>query len=588
MAAESAGKAVTVRLDDLRPGRERSVSFGNPVELIVAGTPDQVPEVLLEAEALASSGRWVAGYVAYEAAPGLDPTLVTHRPDLALPLAWFAVFDQPPQVDGWDERGHYSLDDPKPDTDEASYADDLATIHQLIRHGDTYQVNYTFRLCSQFSGNLLSLYRDLVEAQRGGFGAFLDIGSHAILSASPELFFSIDGNRLVTRPMKGTAPRGRWSEEDHLFQAQLLASEKDRAENLMIVDLLRNDMGRISEYGSVEVGRLFEAEKYETVWQLTSTISSRLKAGTSLLDVFRSVFPSGSVTGAPKGRTMEIIRNLERSPRGVYCGAIGLLAPPGSGRPQGEFSVAIRTMVIDRRDGAAVYGIGGGITYDSTPEGEYAEAVGKARVLSTRHGDLRLLETLLREADGRYRRLQRHLDRIRSSAEYFGFPCSEEAVEEALSTIQGDEPLRVRITLDRHGRIGVEAGPVPASPDPLRLAVDDRPIDPSDPLLYHKTTRRDTYENAARRHPDADGVILVDPDRHVTETTTANLAVLMGGRWVTPPLSCGCLPGTYRSELLDHGVVVEAVVAVEDLAMSGGVAVFNSLRGWRLAVIDQC
>jgi para-aminobenzoate synthetase/4-amino-4-deoxychorismate lyase len=471
------------------------------------------------------------------------------------------------------------------EVDPSDYGEQVRRIKRLIEEGETYQVNHTFRLQAAVVGDLVSLYEDLAAAQFCSYGAFIDTGRHSVLSVSPELFFRWRGDRIWTRPMKGTIARGRYPAEDARQLRGLQASDKDRAENLMIVDLLRNDLGRLAEFGSVTVDDLFTAERYETVWQLTSSVSARTRPGTGLVDVFRALFPSGSVTGAPKAATMRIIAELERSPRGVYCGAIGSLAPRAGGDRNAEFSVAIRTLLVDKSSGLATYGVGGGITYDSTSRGELEEALLKARVLSVRRPEFMLVETLRREPDGTYPRLPRHLARLGASADYFGFRCSLPEVSSRLQAVGGDSVQRVRVRLGRSGAIEVDVSAVPSTVGPVRLAIDNVAIDPSDPLLYHKTTIRTPYEEARRRHPEADDVVLVDLEGHATETTIANLAALVGGAWVTPPLDCGCLPGTLRAQLLEEGRLQERSLPLDVLAAADQVAVLNSLRGWRPAVL---
>ncbi len=405
--------------------------------------PEDVLPTLAAAEGAAARGLWVAGFVTYEAAPGLDPSLVVRPrppddPFSRLPLAWFAMFqqrqetvlpsprDEAPPSDAW-----------VPTVDRARYDLAIATIREHIAAGDTYQVNHTLRLRSTVEGDERGLYRDLCYAQRGAHAAYLNAGRYRILSASPELFFRLDGDRLTTRPMKGTAPRGRWLAEDDATRERLTASVKDRAENAMIVDLLRNDLGRIARPGTVRWAKVFEPERFETVWQLTSTVTADLEPGTGVPDVFRALFPSGSITGAPKVRTMGIIADLEDSPRGVYCGAVGFLAPASAGPPSASFNVAIRTVVVDAESGTAEYGVGGGITWDSSPAGEYDETVAKARVLTARRPPFELLESMRRDPGEPIRRLEQHVERLRSSAAYFGFAFDEAAVRATMDAAGG-------------------------------------------------------------------------------------------------------------------------------------------------------
>jgi len=585
---------IQARFDDLLSGAERSFRLVGPVGVIEARRPEEVAPALGALEATAAEGLWAAGFVSYEAAPGLDPDLeVRSRPAddpfADLPLLWFATFEAC-QDDPLDEdAGPTASTGPwTPSVDRAAYDAAIERIHAHIAAGDTYQVNHTLRLRSRFDGDERDLYRDLCLAQRGGCAAYLNAGRYRVLSASPELFFRINGDHITTRPMKGTAPRGRWTAEDDATAARLVASAKERAENAMIVDLLRNDLGRISEPGSVRVERLFEAERYETVWQLTSTVSSRLRPRTPLVDVFRALFPSGSVTGAPKIATMRIIADLEDSARGVYCGAVGLLSPPGAAGPRARFNVAIRTVVLDTETGAAEYGVGGGITHDSSAAREHAEVLAKARVLTARRPPFELLETLRHDAEAGFLHLGEHLERLENSAGYFGFAFDRDAVLGALgkAAAEAGGDARVRLTLAREGAVRAEVAPLPPPPDgPVRVALDDEPVDPADVWLYHKTTLREPYEGRRRRHPDVDDVLLVNDRGEVTESTIANLAVRLDGAWWTPPLDAGLLAGTYRAVLLREGKLRERPIRIEELRRAEEIALVNSVRGWRRAVM---
>ncbi len=395
---------------------------------------------------------------------------------------------------------------------------------------------------------------------------------------------------LTTRPMKGTAPRGRWLEEDEAIRARLTASVKDRAENAMIVDLLRNDLGRIAAPGTVRWSKVFEPERFETVWQLTSTVTARIRPETGLADVYRALFPSGSITGAPKVRTMGIIADLEDSPRGVYCGAVGFLAPASAGPPSASFNVAIRTVTIDAETGTAEYGVGGGITWDSSAAGEFDETVAKAKVLTARRPPFELLESMRRDPGEPIFRLERHVERLRRSAVYFGFAFDEGEVRAALDQAGAgnDRPVKIRLRLNRAGAIEVSAAALDrGGPEPVRLALDDVPVDPTDVFLFHKTTMRRRYEDARARHPDADDTLLINTRGEITETAAANVAVKLAGRWWTPPLDSGLLAGIERAALLDDGAIEERVVAVEEARNAQALAVLNSVRGWRRAVLVE-
>ncbi len=596
LQAVSLPTVIEARFDDLT-GEQPSFRLVEPGGGLVARPPAAVTAALEGADAAAGRGLWVAGMVAYEAAAGLDTSLRVRERDprgplAELPLAWFALFEgrqettlpEPPTDAVPVDPGAWT-----PSIDRGAYDAAIDRIRGAIAAGDTYQVNFTLRMLATVTGDPRGLYRDLCFAQRGAYAAYLDLGRHRVLSASPELFFRIDGERITTRPMKGTAPRGRWLAEDERIRAALQGSVKDRAENAMIVDLLRNDLGRIARDGSVAWSDVFDAERYETVWQLTSTVEADLPPGTTLVDVLRALFPSGSVTGAPKVRTMELIAELEDAERGVYCGTVGYLAPSGTPGPRARFNVAIRTVVCDTDDGSAVYGVGGGITWDSRAPGEYDEVLAKARVLTSRRPEFRLLESLLHDPEAGYRRLDEHLDRLRASASYFGFRFDEASVRRSLDRAAiryVGKPTKVRVLLDRLGRVETGAAPVAASGTPVRLAIDrEHPVDPTDAMLFHKTTLRDRYDEAASRHPDADDVILVNDRGKVTETTRANIAVLLDGRWWTPPLGAGLLPGCERAALLNDGTLEERTITVEELTDAEAIAVLSSVRPWFEAVL---
>ncbi len=587
---------IDARFDDLTPGAERSFRLIEPVGVLEARHPDEVAATIEAAGAAAARGMWAAGFVAFDAAPGLDPDLaVRERPPgdafEALPLVWFALFEDKQDVPALEPVAVEPPPAPspwRPSVERPAYDDAIARIRELIAAGQTYQVNHTLRMRARLAGDERGFYRDLVLAQRGGFGAYLNLGRYRVLSASPELFFRRDGDRVTTRPMKGTIARGRWLAEDGSAAERLVSSDKDRAENAMIVDLVRNDLGRVAVPGSVRVTRMFDAERYETVWQLTSTVEADLRPGTPLLQVFGALFPSGSVTGAPKVRTMRIIRDLEDSPRGMYCGAIGYLAPAGSGEPNANFSVAIRTVLVDSSTGAAEYGVGGGITFDSSAAGEYEEVLAKARVLTTARPAFDLFETIRHEPGEGPQHLAEHLERLGSSASYFGFRFEPETAVAAMKRAAADRngAFVIRLTLSRDGSVKAEVRELPPAPDgPVRLALDDEPVDPEDIWLFHKTTRRQPYERRREERPEVDDVILVNTRGEVTESTIANLAVRIEGRWVTPPLDAGLLAGTYRQELLREGSLIERPIRISELLEAEEVALVSSVRGWRPAEI---
>ena len=577
---------VTARFDDLRPGSRRAFRLSAPVEVLEAHATEEVPGVLAAAEAAVRGGRWVAGWVAYEAAPAFDPAMrVRDRAttDVAdLPLAHFSVHQRRGAVLGEPMRS-YRLGPWMPTITADRHAADVREIRRRIGRGACYQVNATFRLHADFEGDAGSFYRDLVGAQHGGYSALIDAGRWVVASASPELFFEWDDGRVVSKPMKGTAARGRTLDEDGRRREALEASAKDRAENTMIVDMVRNDLGRIARRGTVEVPKLWESEKFDTVWQLTSTVTAEPRAGSGLVDVFAALFPAASITGAPKLAAMDVIADREPDPRGVYCGAIGFGGPGRGGRPRWAFNVGIRTVLIDRLSGVARYGTGGGVTYSSTADGEFAEAMVKTEILRRPPGEFALLETMSWTPGGGVRNLDRHLHRLTGAIEYFDVPCDGARIRRHLErAVQGGSaPLRVRLLVARDGTVRVDVAPPPAPPtQAIRLAIDAVPVERHDPFTAFKTTERRVYEAAAARHPDADDVVLVNDRGEVTETTVANLGVCLDGRWWTPPVSAGCLPGTRRAALLAEQRLQERTVTVAELRRADAIVRFNALREW--------
>lgn len=562
--------------------------FGTPERVVCCRTLDDVLPCLAEVErATQSEGFYAAGFVAYEAAPAFDPALPA-KDDPDFPLLWFALYPEPPaeldrlpdrqpDPDGSDEGIAEAPEWRLPFTEDA-YLERVKTVLDYIRRGDTYQVNLTHRLRASSSvRNPWHFFCALAADPAPPYGGFVDIGDWVACSASPEQFFRLDGNAIESRPMKGTIGRGRWFEQDEARAAELRASKKDCAENLMIVDMVRNDLGRIARPGTVAVPRLFEVERYPTVWQMTSTVTAETDA--SLVDIFRALFPPASITGAPKRRTMQIIDELESTPRRIYTGAIGWIAP----RRQAQFSVAIRTPLFQRRTGTAEYGVGGGIVWDSKPAAEARECRVKTRVLHHRPPPFELLETLRWTAEAGYDLEELHLQRLANSAQYFDFHFDRVLVAEQLRRFAktlGDRPARVRLTVARSGECRLEARVLPPSGGGFqKLAVARAPVDPANVFLYHKTTHRAVYRQAVEQCPKAEDVLLFNDRGEVTESTIANLAVDMEGTWCTPPVECGLLPGTMRRHLLENGTLVERVLTLDEVLARGEVLLFNSVRG---------
>jgi para-aminobenzoate synthetase/4-amino-4-deoxychorismate lyase len=584
----------------------RAFSFEDACDELVARAAGDVLPVLAQAQQAVDQGLHVAGYLAYEAAAGLDSHLAVRPAPSALPLACFGVFRtrRPCVPSESDASAAFSVGKWTDSVDFTTWCACVERIRAYIAAGDTYQANYTFRRHAEFQGDPFAFYRALCRTQRAGYCAYLDLGRFVVLSISPELFFGIKNGLITVRPMKGTFPRGCTFEEDERLAGQLAACVKNRAENIMIVDLLRNDLGRIARTGTVRTKQLFHVERYETVLQMTSTVEARLREGIKIPELFSALFPSGSVTGAPKIRTMQILRELETTPRGVYTGCIGYFSPagvyaaaPGDGDGESaspfagpgieaEFNVAIRTLRLDTQEHRLEMGVGGGITYDSHPAEEYEECRIKSAFLLADRPEFQLLESFLWEPDSGYYLLDRHLHRLEQSARYFDFPFVCEELLEALRAAAAAFPpqsAKVRLLLARDGKIAVERLPLTASPAPgalLRVGIAREPVSETDPFLYHKTTHRAVYESRLRAHPDREDVLLVNSRGELTESTRANLVVRRGDALLTPPVSSGLLAGTFRQELLDAGCIREQVLYPADLESARELFLINSVRRW--------
>lgn len=575
-----------IRLDD-RSSSPGAWRFDDPVATGRADSVDEVRSALGEADERARRfGEWVVVVVAYEAAPAFDPAMRTApRPPDGIPFVWWQSFagrrvaeplgsaEFPPGV-------------PQRRPNRWTYPDAVESVRSRIARGDVYQVNITDRFDGRYAGSPFDVYRTLVAAQSGAFGAYVELDDRIIASASPELFFRWDGDTITCRPMKGTAARRPRPDDDRAAATALRASEKEQAENVMIVDLLRNDLGRLATTGSVEVSSLFDVERYETVWQLTSTIRAEMPDDVDLLDVFDALYPCGSVTGAPKIAAVEVIAEAELDPRGVYCGAVGVLAPP-SEPTRAVFSVPIRTAVLDPSTGTYEYGAGAGVTWSSDPVSEDREVEAKARVLTTplRRDRVSLFETLRHDEHGLHH-VDDHLDRMAASADWFGIAFDRTDAERRLGEIAPTRGVeRVRTVLRPDGTVVVEVAPLDAGPATVRLAIDTVVTRSDDPFCCHKTGSRAHYEAARARHPGADDVVLVNELGHAIETTIANIAYLADGRWWCPPLADGGLAGVARRRAIESGRLAERSIAAVDLARCPEVAVLNDLRGWRPATI---
>lgn len=566
-----------------------ALTFRHPVAVVTADCVNEVEPALRSVEDYISQGYYAAGYLSYESAPAFDPAMQV-RDGSVLPLLWFGIFAEPVQ-DGDEDGGYpheeYEISEWTAATDKAAYMRAIAQIKEEIARGETYQVNYTFRLKARFQGSARSFFHRLAKAQEARYSAYLQMGPYRILSVSPELFFEVKEGTLTARPMKGTIKRGLGSGEDRKRKETLRASAKDRAENVMIVDLLRSDIGRLSKPGTVRVPQLYEIEPYPTVYQMTSTVQAQLREHVSLMELFTALLPCGSVTGAPKINTMRIIRELEQAPREVYCGAIGYVTP----QREMVFNVPIRTVWMDTDAGTAEYAVGGGVTWDSSAEGEYEEALAKAEVLNRERPVFALIESLRLE-EGSYWLLARHLRRLRESADYFGYPYPLAEIEQMLqeaAAARRTGAYKIRISLTRAGELQLTANEIsadcPQSPaeyggegEQAALALES--VDAGNVLLYHKTTARDSYDRHYASGKGAYDVLLYNERGELTEFTRANVALEMDGALWTPPIASGLLAGTLREELIAQGTLRERVLTLADLDRADAVWFINSVRGF--------
>ena len=624
-AQPSSPPAPFVLLDDAQTqGAGQARLYQGPQEIIIARRPEEVAGALARIEALAAGGLWCAGYLAYEAGLAMEPRLAplaAARVGADGPLAWFGAFAQcqrmpAAEVPVW-LAAHADVAQPprigpmEPAISSGAYARAFAGVRQAIEAGDIYQANLTLRLLGRWSGDPLAIYAALRAGGGGAHGAVVFDGAHWLLSFSPELFFEAKDGEITVRPMKGTRPRGATPAEDAALAAELAASPKDRAENLMILDLMRNDLSRIAVPGSVRAEAPFAIETYPTVHQMVSTVRARLAPGLGAVDLLRAIFPCGSITGAPKIRAMELIAAHEAAPRGAYCGAIGHIDPLHSAdnRTGGAaFNVAIRTLRLSpdgAGGGTAVLGVGSAVVADSEAMSEWRECLIKGGFVHKPKAGLApsgleqaaqfdLIETMRFCPDAGVPLLELHLARISASAAALGFAFDRHAVRNAIQALcfEADAPSKLRLMLARSGANSLEIAPLPAPLDgggPVRCAVLPLPVDAGDWRLTHKTSDRGFYEAglAVGRAAGAGETLFIRDDGQnaglLTEGCFTNIFAERDGRLLTPPLRLGLLPGVLRASLIAEGRAVEAELTLDDLA--GGFFIGNALRGLVLACL---
>ena len=583
--------------------RGDSLFFSDPLETLTLRAGDDVAAWFTGLESRLDAGCCLAGWLGYEAGCLFDPALAacaSSADDREL-LGWFGVYRHPERfsreaVEAEDaavaERS-FEVSDLEFEFGEAEYCERIDRLREEIAAGNVYQTNFTGRCRFTFDGSPEALYVAMKRRQPSPWSAFLNTGDRHVLSFSPELFFASDGRLIETMPMKGTAPRRKLPEEDFAEKAGLARCEKNRAENLMIVDLLRNDLGRICATGSVRATDLFETQTYPTLHQMVSTVRGELRPATRLRDLFQALFPSGSVTGAPKVRAMQLIRELEKSPRGVYTGAVGFMLPEG----KMAFNVAIRTIELHGRSG--LYGTGSGIVWDSDPRAEFRECMLKTRILADLATSVDvsvpgIFETM--QWNGwEYLLLDDHLARLTSSASALGFAFDRAAIAAALSgkareLRQLGGRHRVRLTLQRDGEVTFASEPFSFDPSgqPVRVCIAAERVDSRDSLLRHKSVARERYDHAFRE-AQARGfgeALFLNERGEVTEGAISNILARFDGRWLTPPESCGLLNGVFRRYLLrTRPWIVEKSITLDELRGAEMVLICNSLRGIRQAEI---
>lgn len=578
----------TSRVDD---ENFRSLLFLNPIAMLVIHEPREMDALLEQIEEYLHAGFHVAGYFTYESGYAFEH-IAQLKPSPS-PLARLGVYRAPLVFDHRDgaidnhaappssnKNPSFSLTRPQLATTEDEYRYKIARIREYIRQGHTYQINFTTKFLAGFEGSPLAFYQSLKQKQRVAFGGILTFGDETIVCLSPELFFRKSGDTIITRPMKGTIRRGKTLLEDRLVMEALASDPKNRAENVMIVDLLRNDLGRIATMGSVNVTNLFSVERYETLCQMTSDVSARIHPGTSWKELFRAIFPSGSVTGAPKIRSMQIIHELEAARRGVYTGAIGYFSPDGDA----VFNVAIRTAVI--RDGKCEMGVGSGIVWDSDPDAEFAECKLKGEFLTTEPFSFDLTESLL--WDNGFPLLPLHIARLSDSAAYFDFPFDAILIQRELQNAVQHLPdgirHKVRLTLSATGGIHVTCEILQSVDGTRFVALAPVRVNSADRFLYHKTTHRGLFEEYRHKATEQglEDYLFLNERNEISEGTWNTLVIRKGSTFYTPPMECGVLPGVYRAHLLATRRDLEsAVITAGDLSLADGLFLCNAVRGLR-------
>jgi len=570
-----------ILLDTIKKDNEnkKSLLFSNIVEVLEFRHNDSPDPFFKKIENYLRKGFWLAGYFCYEFGYYLEDAFESFRQKNKMPLAWFVVTAAPEQIEIKNNFSTankcFSLAGLKANTTKNQYKKAIDKIKYFLKEGFSYQVNYTFKIKFDFKGDPLELYGYLRNRQPTPYAALIKTDDkNYFLSFSPELFIRMDKNKIITRPMKGTVSRGNDSNKDKRKEKQLAKSRKIQSENVMITDLLRNDLGRISK--KVRVPKLFSVERYKTLYQMTSTVEAKLDRQKSLKEIFSSLFPCGSVTGAPKIKTMQIIKNLEKEERGIYTGAIGYICP----EKKSCFSVAIRTAHIQA--GKGEFGTGGGILYGSKKGSEYKEALLKADFFTQPKVYFRLIETIFWSKKG-FWLLDLHLRRLKRSCRYFSVPFFEEKIKEELvkKVKRRKKETKLRLLIDLKGKVSVSAKKLKKIALPVKAKINSKRVDPSDKFLYHKTTKRSLYERE-RKKANEEGffeTIFLNTKGELTEGAISNIFLKQEGKLFTPPVSCGLLPGVLRQHLLGQKKASQKKLYLKDIREADKIYLGNSVRG---------
>lgn len=560
---------------NLNTNQREQKTFQNPIEILQTNEPKKVIDILNQVELAVKNGYYAAGFLSYEATEAFLPVNSFSKDEF--PLIWFGIFDkESSQIQK--KQSDFKVSNWMPKITQDEYNQAFGEIKNAFKLNQTKQVNYTLQLNSKFKGDSYAYYQTLKDKQKADYSCYLSLENFDILSLSPELFFDLKTDLITLKPMKGTKERGKNSFEDRVFKEELKNSTKDKLENQLIVDLMINELKNISNPNSINIKKPFEISTFPTLFQMTSTIEAKLKSDKKLSDIFTQLFPCGSITGTPKIETINFINQLENRNRQIYCGTIGFITP----KKEATFNVPIRTVSINKHNGQARYDVGGGITHLSNPHDEYKEAFTKAKILDVTQDDFDLIETF-GLYQGNFIAYNAHLNRLRSSAKFFNFKIDIKQIDTQLKLIAKNnqsENLRIRLLVNSLGNTTITSTPLIEDNEIKEVSIAKEPIDKNNVFLYHKTTNRDVYNDLKSNFKNSFDVILWNEDNQVTEFTIGNLVIEYNHELITPPISSGLLPGTYREVLLKNQTIKENIITKNMLEKATSIWLINSVRRW--------